>query len=108
MLLPHKAFFFGGGGDIRSCDCIILTFGRFWECFLIYSGSISFRKLKNSKKILCLLGGVGAKIRFLSKKKLGKNVGFGKNTGSACIIYMGATVSNLNSICIELRRDNIL
>ena len=38
----------------------------------MYSGSISFRELKNAKKILCLLGGVGAKIELLSKKNWGR------------------------------------
>ena len=40
--------------------------------FLMYSGSISFRELKNAKKILCLLEGVGAKIILLLKKKNGE------------------------------------
>ena len=40
--------------------------------FLMYSGSISFRELKNAKKFLCLLEGVGAKIILLLKKKNGE------------------------------------
>ena len=72
------------------------------DCFLTYSGSISFREVKNAIKnyAFLYLGSVAAKIRFLSKKNWGRILGLvGKNIGSACLIYMGGlgwrlTVSN--------------
>ena len=70
-----------------------------------YSCSISFRELKNAIKIsfFLYLGGLGTKIRFSSRKKMGQNIGtggraWGKILGR-CEVYTGiVTIRTLGSI----------
>ena len=84
-----------------TCSCVFGFFGGFWHVFLMYSCSKSFRELKNAIKnqFFLYLGGLGAKLRFLSKKTCGERYSadlpfiHGCTPSSACQILVCLCIS---------------